>query len=358
MFVKKFEAASLEQALSQIRSEFGPDALVLSSQTKGGKLFQKSFVEVTAARLKEKEKSESGGVSEEDLLKVFPHRKLKPAREESEAKAPTERMKSGPGIEMERIDRALKELRVLEGEFVRQGFSEKSASDLAKRLKYEYAKSDLAIPTFLEKAKVGLIASALRTLTPDYLETQSRFTLVGFPGSGKTTTAIKLAIAQKLQGKKVALSSLENRKLMGARELHNYGKLLKLPWVSQPSPLAQKNSTVFIDTTAVPVGNEEAMEKFARTLEGTTVLLTVDATARASEIIRLASHLLKRIPISALCFTKLDLISQPGVLYDVLRTVKLPLLGASLGSSFKTTFKFFQPSELGSFLIKHKGVYA
>ena len=50
MFVKKFEAPSLEQALKLVKTEMGPEALVLSTQEKrSGKLFSRRLVEVTAA---------------------------------------------------------------------------------------------------------------------------------------------------------------------------------------------------------------------------------------------------------------------------------------------------------------------
>ncbi|MFN8369097.1 MAG: hypothetical protein U0T83_00560 [Bacteriovoracaceae bacterium] len=51
MFVKKFEADTLDEALKSIKRELGPDAVILKTVTKKGLkgAFQKKKIEVTAA---------------------------------------------------------------------------------------------------------------------------------------------------------------------------------------------------------------------------------------------------------------------------------------------------------------------
>ena len=48
MLVKKFEAPTLEDALSRIKQELGPDALILSTEEKKTNWFGKPSIEVTA----------------------------------------------------------------------------------------------------------------------------------------------------------------------------------------------------------------------------------------------------------------------------------------------------------------------
>ena len=51
MYVKKFEAESLDEALREVKSELGPDAIILKTITNKGLkgAFKKSRVEITAA---------------------------------------------------------------------------------------------------------------------------------------------------------------------------------------------------------------------------------------------------------------------------------------------------------------------
>ena len=73
MFVKKFEAPSLEQALAMVKTEMGPSALIISTQHIKGKWFQKSLVEITAAL--EKKAHQSPGYDDNTLMELFPHRR-------------------------------------------------------------------------------------------------------------------------------------------------------------------------------------------------------------------------------------------------------------------------------------------
>ncbi len=49
MFVKKFEAESLEEGLRRVKRELGPAALILSTQKKKSGMLGKYTVEITAA---------------------------------------------------------------------------------------------------------------------------------------------------------------------------------------------------------------------------------------------------------------------------------------------------------------------
>ena len=79
-------------------------------------------------------------------------------------------------------------------------------------------------------------------------------------------------------------------------------------------------------------------------------MIVVDALSRLNEILHLVEKA-KRLNPVGIAFTRLDLAYQHGILYDVLRASKLPLLGVSLSSSFATPFRFFEPIELARFLL-------
>jgi flagellar biosynthesis GTPase FlhF len=79
----------------------------------------------------------------------------------------------------------------------------------------------------------------------------------------------------------------------------------------------------------------------------------LDATTRLNECLRIVERA-ERLQPTAIVFTKLDVASNYGFIFDVIRQSKLPLLGVSLSPSFKTPFKSFEPISLAQFILKGK----
>jgi len=362
MFVKKFEAESLEQALSLVKTELGPNALILSTQNRKGKWFNKPLVEVTAAF-----EAKSGNdplpetpmdsFSEDDLAQVFPHRKRRVIGDE--VPVPSVR-KQGAGRYAEMADvPARPKQENLETMWLRLGFSAETAEEMGRRLKYDYPKKDLANPAFLEKAKLRLMAPHLSTLAPAMLIQRAHWSVVGVAGAGKTSLCVKLALHCKSEGNHVTLVSSDQRKLLGKKELASYSKLIQVPFQSEKDS-RKKDSLSFSDSPALPNDHTDLTEDRWNEIESAcadrSVVIVLDASSRLGELLRQVERAKSRLNVAAVAFTRLDAVSQYGIIFDVLKSTKLSLLGASLSLSFKAAFKFFDSQELANFILRGRSL--
>jgi flagellar biosynthesis protein FlhF len=362
VFIKKFEAPSLEQALSMVKNELGPNALILSTQNVKGKWFNKPGVEVTAAFEKgagEAAAAESAkdSFSEEALLEVFPHRKRHRHVEEDVKATPTARKTpvnryaeiapSAPKVTANVTERNV------ETALLKMGLSSETAADIARQLAFDYPKKDLAIASFLDKAISRALVGSMTTLDAGVFEHKPRWTVVGISGAGKTSALVKLALHLKTSGKSVGLASFDKQKLLGRRELSSYAKLIHVPF-ADGNHGTKASSIELCDSPAFPLGETHApaFSEVERSCTERSVLLVIDASMRLKEALRVVENVTAKVPVTALAFTRLDLISQAGIMYDVLRRSRLPLLGASISSSFKVGFKFFEPMELANYILR------
>lgn len=237
----------------------------------------------------------------------------------------------------------------LEEMWLELGFRAETAKEMTSRMLVDFNREDLKERSFLERVRIKLLSESVRTLFPDTFDANNKWLVVGGPGSGKTSVLVKLALYLRRQGKEVALSSWDTRKVMGSRELEGYAKLLKIPYLKPESAMISQKIVLF-DTSAwdpKAVSEEKWMtESFD------SVLLVADARERYQESILLARQIAERVKLSALAFSRLDLVQGRGFLFDLLRAVRTPLMGGSLSSSFKTPFKFFEPVEFSQYVTK------
>lgn len=367
MFVKKFEAPSLEEALKMVKSEMGSEALVLSTQEKrSGKLFSRRLIEVTAAaenkrtRVKETAKPQLKN-RELDLEQIFPGRlkagetynsnSLKDKSLSQKAKA--ERYIDIDSDKMARVQAIVPPIKVennrWEASFKNLGISSERSLELSKRMFSDFSRTDLVEPEFLTKAKSKVLSQGIRTLTPGEFFKKRAWVPLGIAGSGKTTLLVKLAILAREHEKSISLVSMDNRKFAGRSELAGYARLIRVPFfadISQAIPEKLK----LIDSPAMNLSDESnsTLEKLC--IERASFIV-LDASSRLSELMRQVDRARCFCP-EGIAFTKVDAVDELGVIYDVLKATQLPLVGISSSSSFKTKFKFLNPTELAQFLIK------
>lgn len=368
MFVKKFEAPSLEQALALVKHELGPNALILSTETKPKSLFKKPIVEVTAATEVAAEAApepKETTFDEAALREIFPHRKRRHQSVVDEAPTPVAatnrraKVDKYRGVERRDLHDADETPAVAtrtshnpyEEIFLRAGFSSDSAKDFARQLIFDYSKQDLRSPSFLEKAKLRLISPSLKSYTADVFRAQNEWTFIGPPGSGKTSCVVKVALCLKSQGQKVAVCSHDRRKLLGRRELSTYARMIEVPYHEQTTTPKERVDVTLHDSPALAATGTDRSEDLEAACAGRSVCLVLDAGMRLSEMLRIYERAARLRPV-AVAFTRFDGLVGAGVLHDFLKTTKLTVLGASLSDSFKTNFKFFEPTELGRFILK------
>ncbi len=372
MFVKKFEAPSLEQALKMVKSEMGPEALILSTQEKrNGKLFSRRTIEVTAASEKKKiEKKQivtrqpetrDESIVKIDLEDVFPGRNrdvekykavvakeataLKQVKAERYIEIDSEKISNSQlYVAKERIENVK-----YESIFKHLGITSERSTELSKRMISDFPRAELIDPQFFNKAKTKVLSQGIRTLSPGEFFKKKAWVPIGVTGSGKTTLLVKMAIAAREYEKSVSLISMDNRKFSGRSELAGYARLIKVPFFTEINQ-ASSEKLRLIDSPALSLG-----EKSNSVLEKLCVerapIIVLDVSSRLSELMRQIDKAMMFHP-EAIAFTKVDNVEECGVIYDVLKATQLPLVGLSVSSSFKTKFKFLTPVELAQFLVK------
>jgi len=242
-----------------------------------------------------------------------------------------------------------------ERSFLSIGVCRQTASDFSKRLVLDYSKKDLASPRLLKRVKTKIVSTYLRTMSPKKVSAQPSWVAIGISGSGKTSLLVKLALSFKMRNQPVSLVSVDKRKILGARELATYAKLINVPFYTEDHLRSTTSTIQLIDCPALDLSNSGQAEELERVCDGRPVCVVLDGTSRLNEILRILNRT-RRFNPQAIAFTRLDLISQQGVILDAIRKSRLPLLGASIGQSFQTPFKYFETLELAQFILKNRGM--
>src|SRR5919205_769487 len=145
--------------------------------------------------------------------------------------------------------------------------------------------------------------------------------LVGLQGSGKTTTAGKLAVQIRKMGHKPMLVAADPYRPAAVAQLQTLGKQIDVPVFHEPGKkppelaqdavkYAQQNglSFVILDTAGRLQINEELMRELAAIRDRVSpdeTLLVADAMT-GQEAVRVAEGVLQHVPLTGVILTKLD----------------------------------------------------
>lgn len=345
MLVKKFEAESVEKAIAEVKRQLGVDALILSTETIRKHWWKKPRISVTAA-IKTSEPSRQASYDSDQLAQVFPHRRDTRPEERPTAKPDP---KPAPSPESKTVRSAPPAAGTPEEEFVSKGFSVDSAREFSRQIVTDFSRSDRRDLTIMSRVKSKLVASNLRTLGPEVFESRKTWAVIGPPGAGKTSLIVKLAHLQLSIGNRVALISGDKRKLLGTRELGAYAKLLGAEFRAGIGDRPTGHLT-FIDTPALLWREAQIVAEIEKTCRDSSTLLVLDASHRLEELLDSVNRSQRFAPV-AIAFTRLDQVSRIGVVHDVIRAAKLPLLGCSISAALTSSFRFFDSGKLASYII-------
>ncbi len=183
--------------------------------------------------------------------------------------------------------------------------------------------------------------------TPDMIEQPHVILLVGVNGSGKTTTAAKLANLYRKENKKVLLVAGDTFRAAAVEQLEIWSEragvdIIKQQSGSDPSALffdainsarARKIDIVIGDTAGRLHNKYNLMEELnkiyrviGRNMPGAPhqVLLVVDATTGQNAIAQAASFN-EALPLNGLILTKLDGTARGGIVIGIQDTLKIPV---------------------------------
>lgn len=316
MHIKRFEAASLEEALAQVRAALGPDALILSTRTlKRGRsafgLMARSVVEVQAARERgpspertttvEASESIATGSSAGSAVSASDERDRVLRALVDELRGELSLSRRGEAFE-EEIRSELRGLRTAFGKLLETrsgGETDRVAAGLvqtglagthARSLVDEWqARRADGAETPIERILFDRLDARL---VPPRVDPEKRIRiLVGAPGSGKTTTLAKLAGRSEEGERDVSLVSLDPYRIGARDQLRAYAGLLDAPFseLSLPAELAEvarrhPSHAILVDTAGRSPGDGARLVSLDA-LRGvaereTSIELVIDATAR------------------------------------------------------------------------------
>jgi len=340
MQVKTFEAKTMAEALSNVKNEMGPDAVIISTKnTRKGAgsfgLFGVPRVEVTAAMGSPKKgKEEKKSSSEPEDLSLL-REELKDIKG-----LLLEMAQSGKSSNI--TDTAIYEgFESLHATMIQAGVSPRLAAKLVEKSQIFLGdRTDKAARTYL--AKEALARSIMDTVrvSPDLegkgYEKGRAIAFVGPTGVGKTTTLAKLAAHYNMKlGKDVALITIDTYRIGAVEQLKIYADILKVPMevASTPKDLREKvksfsdKDIILIDTAG---GNQRDHSRISLLKDffmhndiDVQIQLLASATTKAADMVDILDKF-GELPIQRYIVTKLDESTRFGALLNIAARYKVP----------------------------------
>src|SRR2546423_6873480 len=194
-----------------------------------------------------------------------------------------------------------------------------------------------------------------------------RILIVGLNGSGKTTSAAKLALLLKKQGRAPALIALDLQRPAAIEQLATLGKQIDVPVFTPGS--SEKNvqraataalewheragGNIDIFDTAgrqeVDVALIEELQQLKRFLQPQETLLVVDA-ATGQQAVNVATHFNGALEITGIILTKLDGDARGGAALSMREVTQRPIKFVGTGEKLDQ-FEAFVPERLAGRIL-------
>jgi len=185
--------------------------------------------------------------------------------------------------------------------------------------------------------------------------------LVGLQGSGKTTTAGKLAVHLRREGRKPFLIACDTYRPAAVDQLISLAKQIDVPYYdegvrSKPEDIAQRGvkaalsagATVAIVDTAGRLQIDEnlmgELVEIKTRLQPAEILLVADAMT-GQEAVNIASGFNERVGISGLILTKVDGDARGGAALSMRAVTQVPIKFLGIGEKLDG-FEVFHPERL------------
>src|SRR5215210_4222682 len=189
--------------------------------------------------------------------------------------------------------------------------------------------------------------------------------MAGLQGSGKTTTAAKLALLLRKEGKKPALVAADLQRPAAIDQLEQLGRQLQIPvyrrdtkdpvdvvkYGIQAAQTAGQD-VVILDTAGRLHVDEALMDELARVRDAakpTNVLLVLDAMT-GQEAVNVAESFFERIAFDGVVLTKLDGDARGGAALSVKHVTGKPIKLVSVGEKLDQ-LEYFHPDRMASRIL-------
>jgi len=331
LYVKSFFAASIPIAMDRAQRELGPDALLLNSREAPPEARHLGDYEVVFGAWPEAGVPTPAPAAPVSRMEELHHR-IHEIRQMITRIGPAfaARAADEPGVARALID---------------AGVETELARSIERGVKKRIAKNAAVLDIARPHPAPGQESQSWLAATAD--ELGSRFevqpeigritALVGPPGSGKTTTLIKLAIDRCLrQGKAVRLVSTDTLRIGASEQLRTYAAILGVPFQAVESTVAlaqavdstPANTSLLIDTPGYSASMQEALGSdlalfLGRRQDIDTHLVLTASTGRAD--LRSMTDRFQIFRAGKLLFTRLDETTSCAAIFSEAARIKKPL---------------------------------
>lgn len=337
MKIKKVKAASVREAMRQIRREFGSDAIILNTQNlqEIPQEDPEAKVEVTAGIYQKTPQPAEVAVAS-------PPESPEPQPDDKSPQMQDTILKMQETIERLTVELQYPDLQRLPDAYrewylyltrveidsyliknmireIRQQLGEEATSDQI-RDQIEYMIDDI----FLESP------------SPQVEEPRRIIALVGPTGVGKTTTIAKLATQKSLEeGRRVALITADTYRVAATDQIRTFANLLEVPiqvvYTAEEMARAIKDFAeyeyIYIDTTGRSQNDAESVLQIQEILEGANpheVHLVLSATTSTATLRAIANRF-SALPITDLLISKTDEAEAVGSVLSMLQQFSWPV---------------------------------
>ncbi|MEW6602551.1 MAG: flagellar biosynthesis protein FlhF [Nitrospirota bacterium] len=366
MKIKTIRAKNFREALSLVKKELGPDAVILSSEDKKG---TRPYVEVTAAV--DYDIDDYSGIAADAVVQERTERTVE-VRQHAAVEA-------GPG-DLANLQKDLKELRQYIEAMKNSGFELKMPQE--RRNIYHFLKEKSIIDEFALKLaeRAGDIEDIATVMSDDMniVRTDKGYSgnirnisardnrriimLIGPTGSGKTTTIAKLASMAIKEGKKVAMISIDTYKIGAAEQIRIYSRMIGIPLDIVSSRESFRKSVarfsdrdvILVDTTGQNPRDAEYIASLRNIYEmGMPIETQLLLSASSDYGFLMDTHkYYSPLPIDFMAFTKTDEAVKLGAIYNLCRLYQKPVAYITTGQRVPGNIEFVDSKKLTNLILK------
>lgn len=367
MKIKTIRAKNFREALSLVKKELGPDAVILSSEDKKG---LKSYVEVTAAV----DYDIDGNIGKARVAEE------KPGRNERGSEVQPQIISEASSSDLMNLQKDVKTLRDYIESMKNCGFEMKMPEDRRNIFYFLREKSineEFAMKLVERAGAIEDIESVMsddlnisRTVRNPFgqirdaaaKENRRIIMLIGPTGSGKTTTVAKLASMAIKEGKKVAMISLDTYKIGAAEQIRIYSRMIGIPLDIVANRDSFRKSVgrfsdrdvILVDTTgqnprdAEYISNLNNIYEMGMPIE-TQLLLS---TSSDCSFLMDTHKYYNPLPIDFMAFTKTDEAVKLGAIYNLCRLYQKPVAYITTGQRVPGNIEFVDSKRLTNLILK------
>jgi flagellar biosynthesis protein FlhF len=393
MRIRRFEAPSVQEALHQVRSELGPEAVILYTKKlrRGGFLGFGGFdvaeitaglddaafqapAPVAAARMAE---PVSVGLTQASRSPVPPPPPRPKSRDESterkteifqselnDGKVLSGALMSRPSPQKKALAELHPELQRLEKQLEKNGVEPEVALQLLRAVNKEVSEKGYPQSVTLGQLVGKFIAASVKVSGPiETIPGRARVVaFIGPTGVGKTTNLVKLASQYSLIHQlKVALLTADTYRIGAVEQLRIYRDIIDIPFEAVNTPQDLKEALrrhadrdlIFFDTAGRSPQNKKQLSELRAFLEAAgaaEVHLVISATTKNEDLLPIVGKF-GLVPINRFLISKLDETRSHGMILNLASNFSIPMSYLSNGQNVPNDIEIATPERLAELVL-------